>query len=54
MNAERIKPAPKEVWVNEYKDGNLGVSYHSRSDAEKAALPSAIKVAVRYREVLED
>lgn len=45
----RIKPEPREIWVNEYPDG-FGFHYRTKEDAEKFG------VGVRqvcFREVLE-
>lgn len=49
----RIKPEPKEIWVNEY--ANTGVAAHTSKDAAvRNAGVAATRKAVRYREVIED
>lgn len=48
----RIKPKPKDIWVNEYKD--FSWAYKSTEDAEHNVGHSALRVAVHYREVLGD
>ena len=48
----RIKPEPKEIWVNEYATGDP-VVHSTEKDARKCALPGVHRVAVRYREVIE-
>lgn len=50
----RIKPEPKEVWVNEYRDGESCVCYRNRGVAEKVAGLAATRVAVHYREVCDE
>ena len=46
----RIKPQPKEIWVNEYEGGT---SLHISEDiARNAALRTVQRVAVHYREVV--
>lgn len=52
----RIKPEPKEIWVNEYKPETHRYSYvvfDDRQEAENAA-GAAIRTAVKYREVIEE
>lgn len=48
----RIKPEPREIWVNRHRNGSDGVcTYDSKEEAE-----SGIGLewkAIRYREVLE-
>lgn len=46
----RVKPEPKEIYVNEYSTGFS--SYSDKSSAERAAC-SALRKAVLYREVIE-
>ncbi len=50
----RIKPEPKDIWVNEYERQCDDYFYHSREAAEESAAPYALRVAVRYREVIEE
>lgn len=54
----RIKPEPKTVWVNEYKDldgGEDGWAYPSEEAAKKNANAfTAVRIAVEYREVIKD
>lgn len=53
----RIKPEPKELWVNEY-DG-YACAYLSKEAAEQAAPPSGpgrtaiLRAGIKYREVIE-
>jgi hypothetical protein len=47
----RVKPEPKVIWVNEYKS-EFDVIRHSKEEAEEDAGSAAIRVAVKYREVL--
>ena len=49
----RIKPEPKEIWVNEYPLGKVR-AHDSEARARTSASPCAMRVAVRYREVVED
>jgi hypothetical protein len=49
----RIKPEPKEIWVNEYSDGS-NYGYDCRDNAIAAARDDAARKAVRYREVIEE
>lgn len=48
----RIKPEPKEIWVNRCDDGYEGITiYSSRESAAKGLRPGW--TPVRYREVIE-
>ncbi len=47
----RIKPEPREIWVNRYPDGDGDKIHPSRREAEDFACPGAMQV--RYREVVE-
>lgn len=49
----RIKPEPREVWINEYHDGSIAC-YTDEAMARRYACPLTTRKAVRYREVLED
>lgn len=48
----RIKPEPKEIWVNEY-DGCWGIVHGTKEEAKNRADRDATRKAVRYREVME-
>lgn len=51
-NHYRIKPKPREIWVNVYEGQEFaGYAYRNEEAALKDATPSA--VTRRYREVLE-
>lgn len=50
---EKERP-PKELWANEYRDGSRIPAFHlSEDQARQNATPSALRVAVLYREVKE-
>lgn len=49
----RIKPEPKEAWVNECLDGS-GLSYKSKHDALQFKDYDNTRVAVHYREVCDE
>lgn len=48
----RVKPSPKEIWVNEYQD-NCFV-HESERRAQRLAERDAVRVAVHYREVIQE
>jgi hypothetical protein len=57
----RVKPKPKEIWVNEYDDpsaryttGTAVFIYSTRKLAVESAGANCPRVAVKYREVLDD
>lgn len=50
-NDYRIKPEPKNIWVNEYKD--CMAVHESAEDANENAGNDAVRKAVHYREVIE-
>lgn len=58
----RIKPGPKEIWVNEFsyqefEDDLLGYAYSDKQSAINEATRSVykpIKKAVKYREVIDE
>lgn len=51
----RIKPKPREVWVNEYNDGIQAFSLKSHAKTyAKVESHRLVKAAVKYREVVED
>lgn len=47
----RIKPEPREIWVNHYKDGAISGPFYTEHDAKTYKMTGA--VAIKYREVLE-
>jgi len=47
----RIKPEPREIWVNRYSDGVDGQPYRTREEAVRMAESTAVQVC--YREVIE-
>lgn len=49
----RIKPEPKELWVNEYGSGR-GYGFPNADTAKKDAFHTAVRVAVHYREVCDE
>jgi hypothetical protein len=49
----RVKPEPKEIWVNEYSDGS-SYGYDCRDNAIAADPFGPLRKAVRYREVIEE
>ena len=51
----RVRPAPKEIWVNEYATGfNEHIAIHfTETAARECASGRALRTAVRYREVIE-
>ncbi len=52
-NEYRIKPVPKEIWVNEFSDGT-GLSYDSEKRAEESnKWRGIVRKGVRYREIME-
>lgn len=48
-----VKPEPKVIWVNEYKDGD-GYGHTTRENAEEAALGVHTRIAVRYVEMPDE
>lgn len=50
----RIKPVPKEIWVNEYPDGHYAV--HDSQDKARMYVNNdrIVREAIRYREVLDE
>ena len=48
----RIKPEPKEIWVNEYLS-DCSAGHPTKEGAMRAASVSAVRKAVHYREVIE-
>lgn len=49
----RIKPGPKEIWVNRYTGGDGDSFYYSEEEAKEAADGHRTVIQVRYREVIE-
>lgn len=55
-NEYRVKPEPKEVWVNEYLSGHMSghrFGYATKSEADHAAGINRVSCSL-YREVIED
>lgn len=48
----RIKPEPREIWVNHYEDGRYSI-HLTIKDADDAAPDLVEYKQVRYREVIE-
>lgn len=48
---KQLATIPKCFWVNEYEIGN--VYYETKETASKSALPSCLRVAVKYQEVVK-
>lgn len=51
-NQYRIKPEPREIWVNHYEDGRYSI-HLTVKDADDAAPDLVEYKQVRYREVIE-
>jgi len=49
----RVKPEPKVLWVNEYKNGS-GYGHTTRENAEGVARESHTRIAVRYVEMPDE
>lgn len=49
----RIKPEPREIWVNEYPSGRLGDMHFKSQDEAKRNMAGVNAKQVRYREVIE-
>lgn len=49
----RIKPEPREIWVNRYKSGVESGHFGCRDEAKEFANPDHDVTQVCYREVLE-
>lgn len=47
----RIKPEPREIWVNRFPDGHEGLTWYETEEAANRAYVGAVQV--RYREVIE-
>jgi hypothetical protein len=43
---------PKVIWVNEYADGP--VAFNTERSARNYAMPSVVRIAVKYVEVVDD
>lgn len=48
----RIKPEPREIWVNVYPGGRCGEGHNSKREAEHVAAAHAR--TLRFREVIEE
>lgn len=51
-NEYRVKPEPKEVWVNEYPSGSM-FGYSSKYLADESKVYGRVS-CTHYREVIED
>lgn len=49
----RIKPEPREIWVNRFPDGHDGLTWYETEEAAHRAYGRVGAVQVRYREVIE-
>lgn len=49
----RIKPEPREVWINRFPDGHDGLTWYETEEAAYRAYGRVGAVQVRYREVIE-
>lgn len=49
----RIKPEPREIWVNRFPDGHDGLTWYEAEEAAHRAYGRVGAVKVRYREVIE-
>jgi hypothetical protein len=49
----RIKPDPREIWVNRFPDGHEGYSWYETEEGAHRAYGRVGAVQVRYREVIE-
>lgn len=50
----KVHREPKMVWVNEYPSDGFPRAYDSEAGAKCGARPSAIRIAVKYQEVIEN
>lgn len=49
----RIKPEPREIWVNRFPDGHDALTWYETEEAAHRAYGRVGAVQVRYREVIE-
>lgn len=49
----RIKPEPREVWINRFPDGHDGLTWYESEEAAHRAYGHVGAIQVRYREVIE-
>lgn len=49
----RIKPEPREVWINRFPDGHDGLTWYETEEAALRAYGHVGAIQVRYREVIE-
>jgi len=49
----KVHVEPKVIWVNEYKEGDVGHSFPTEEQANRQALRGVTRVAVKYVEVKE-
>lgn len=52
-NCYRIKPEPREIWVNRFPDGHDALTWYETEEAAYRAYGRVGAVQVRYREVIE-
>ena len=48
----RIKPEPREIWVNEYPEGDCHTHFSAESDAQARGV-NRYAITRKYREVIE-
>lgn len=48
----RLKPQPKEIWVNEYDDGDADMYLHTEKKTAESFLRKG-RTTTHYREVIE-
>lgn len=49
----RIKPEPRDVWINRFPDGHDGLTWYETEEAAHRAYGRVGAIQVRYREVIE-
>jgi len=49
----RIKPEPREIWVNRFPDGHDALTWYETEEAAHRAYGRVGAIQVRYREVIE-
>lgn len=49
----RIKPEPREIWVNRFPDGHDALTWYESEESAHRAYGRVGAVQVRYREVIE-
>ena len=53
ISSYRIKPEPREVWINRFPDGHDGLTWYETEEAAHRAYGRVGAIQVRYREVIE-